>query len=148
MGGMIKVYELQGRTRVLATIGVMPALLLASLDQTIRAIATQVGALRLPMQFKLNTGGSTSPQSLFDPTRLTAIRAGLPAQAQSLFDQVMTAIRIGLADTLHDLFRFSAAIVAVSRVASLFLREVPIRSAREPAFGEVPTEEAPGEATA
>jgi len=111
------------------------------------AIATQVAALHLPAQFNLNTGGGTSPQSLFDPTRLAAIRAGLPAGAQPLFDQVLVAIRTGLADTLHDLFRLSAGIVAIALVASLFMREVPIRSSRQPAASEVPTQEVPGEAT-
>src|SRR5713226_5263040 len=48
IGGMIKVYELQGRTRVLATIGIMLALLLASLDQTIvgTAMPRIVGELK------------------------------------------------------------------------------------------------------
>ena len=112
------------------------------------AIATQVAALHLPARFNLNSGGSASPQSLFDPIRLAAIRASLPAQAQPLFEQVLVAIRIGLADTLHDLFRLSAGIVAIALVASLFMREVPIRSAGQPALSEAPTEEAPGEATA
>jgi len=113
-----------------------------------QAIATQVAALHLPTQFGLGTGSGGSPQSLFDPVRLAAIRAGLPPQAQQLFDQFLTAIRVGLADTLHDLFRYAGVIVAVALVASLFMREVPIRSARQPAFGEVPSEAQPGEATA
>src|SRR3989442_7341461 len=48
IGGMVKVYELQGRTRVLATIGIMLALLLASLDQTIvgTAMPRIVGELK------------------------------------------------------------------------------------------------------
>jgi len=113
-----------------------------------QAIATQVAALHLPTQFGLGTGSGGSPQSLFDPVRLAAIRAGLPPQAQQLFDQFLTAIRVGLADTLHDLFLYAAVIVAVALVASLFMREVPIRSARQPAFGEVPSEAQAGEATA
>jgi hypothetical protein len=60
----------------------------------------------------------------------------------------MSATRVGLADTLHDLFLYSAGIVAIALVASLFMREVPIRSARQPAFSEVPSEAEPGEATA
>jgi hypothetical protein len=60
----------------------------------------------------------------------------------------MSATRVGLADTLHDLFLYSAGIVAIALVASLFMREVPIRSARQPAFSEVPSEVEPGEATA
>lgn len=113
------------------------------------AIATQVAGLHLPPQFKLPTGGG-SPQSLFDAARLASIRAGLPPQAQAVFDQVITATRVGLADTLHDLFHIAAAIVGIALVASVFMREVPIRSSRQPAFSEVPSDRGvqPGEATA
>jgi hypothetical protein len=34
--------------------------------------------------------------------------------------------RLGLANTLHDLFLVAAAVAAVSVIASLFLREVPL----------------------
>jgi len=99
-------------------------------------------SLHLPPQFRFSTSG-TSPQSLFDQTRLAAIRAGLPLQAQPLFDRVIVAFRTGLADTLHDLFLYSAMIVAIALVASLFMREVAIRTSSLPAVSEMRAEEQP-----
>jgi hypothetical protein len=46
---------------------------------------------------------------------------------QAVFDQVLTAVRGALALTIHDIFMYATAIVAVAAVASVFLEEVPIR---------------------
>jgi EmrB/QacA subfamily drug resistance transporter len=98
------------------------------------AIREQIKALNLPPGVNMPTGlSSGSPQTLFDPGHLAALKAQVPPQAQPLFDQVITAIRVALANTLHDLFLYAAAIMVVALIASLFLREVPLRSSREPA---------------
>lgn len=103
------------------------------------AIEAQIAALNLPPQFRLPSGiTGGSPQSLFDPNRIAQIKASLPAQAAPLFDQVILATRAGLANALHDLFLYAAAILVVALVASLFLREVPISRERRPAVGEAP----------
>jgi EmrB/QacA subfamily drug resistance transporter len=114
------------------------------------AIQSQVAALRLPSQFKMPGGGGSSPQALFDPANLAHARASLPPQAAPLFDEVLHATRVALASTLHDLFLISAAIMLVALVASLFLREVPLRAGGQAAFaGEAPPEpEAAEEAAA
>jgi EmrB/QacA subfamily drug resistance transporter len=94
------------------------------------AIADQVAALHLPPQFRLPvSGGGTSPQQLFDPANLARLRASVPPQAAPLFDQVIHAIRAGLASTMHELFLIAAGILVVSLVATLFMREIPIRTA-------------------
>lgn len=105
------------------------------------SIQKQTTALHLPPQSKLpasQSGGS--PQGLFDPNNLAHLRAGLPPQAAPLFDQFIQATRVGLADTLHDLFLIAAAVVAIAVVASFFLREVPLRAAagRRSGFSEAP----------
>jgi EmrB/QacA subfamily drug resistance transporter len=104
------------------------------------AIADQVAALHLPPGFKLGgSSGGTSPQQLFDPANLAHLRAGLPAQAQPLFDQVIHATRMGLATTMHELFLIAAGILVVSLVATLFMREVPLRTGGSGAMsGEAP----------
>ena len=104
------------------------------------AISDQVAALHLPPAFKLPVGGgTTSPQQLFDPANLAHLRASVPPQAVPLFDQVIHAIRAGLASTMHELFLIAAAILVVSLVATLFMREVPIRTAGRGAMaGEAP----------
>jgi len=104
------------------------------------AIADQVAALRLPPGSRLtgNSGGG-SPQQLFDPAHLAALRAQVPAQLAPLFDQVIHATRVGLATTMHELFLIAAAILVVSLVATLFMREVPIRATGAGAMaGEAP----------
>jgi len=104
------------------------------------AIADQVAALHLPPTFELPVGGgTTSPQQLFDPANLAHLRASVPPQAVPLFDQVIHAIRAGLASTMHELFLIAAVILVVSLVATLFMREVPIRTAGRGAMaGETP----------
>jgi len=52
-----------------------------------------------------------------------------------VFDQVIHAIRLGLADAIHDVFLIGAAILIVAMVTSAFLKEVPIPRGRRPAPG-------------
>jgi EmrB/QacA subfamily drug resistance transporter len=120
--------------------------------QLLPNIDARVAALSLPPQVKqslpLGAGGS-SPQQLFDPARLAHVRASLPPQLAAMFDQVMNASRLGLADSLHQLFAIGAAILVIALVATLFLREVPLRGRSQPAAeGEAPTAAEPAEAEA
>ena len=96
-------------------------------------IQSQLAALRLPPQFRIPSGGS--PQSILDPNNLAHIRAGLAPAARPVFDQVIHAIRLGLADAIHDVFLIGAVILIVAMVASAFLKEVPIPRGRRPAPG-------------
>ena len=87
-----------------------------------------LAALPIPPQARAALPqGSGNAQALFDPAQIAATRAALPAAFQPLFDQVLVAIRGALASALHDVFLYGAAVVAVGIVASLFLREVPLR---------------------
>jgi EmrB/QacA subfamily drug resistance transporter len=91
------------------------------------AIESRISALHLPPQFRLPSGLSGgSAQTALDPANLARIKATLPAQVQPLFDQVVHAMRFGIADTLHVVFMLGAGIVLIALVASLFLREVPV----------------------
>jgi EmrB/QacA subfamily drug resistance transporter len=105
------------------------------------AIQTRVADLHLPAQLRLPGGGGSSPQALFDPANLAHIRGSLPPQAAPLFDQFILATRAALASTLHDLFLIGAAIMVIALLASLFLREVPLRSGVRPGTGEAPAED-------
>jgi EmrB/QacA subfamily drug resistance transporter len=108
----------------------------------------RISALNLPSQFKLPQGqGGNSPQALFNPANLAHIRASLPPQAWPTFDHVIASTRMGLADSLHYLFLIAMVIVSVALVATLFLREVPLRSRNEPAV-EVQPETAEARLTA
>src|SRR5439155_16942637 len=78
-------------------------------------VREQVASLHLPAQatrFLPSAGGN--PQTLFDPAQIAARRAQASAfspQGAALFDQVLHAIRVGLAATLNDVFLVGAAIL-------------------------------------
>ncbi|HKF17401.1 MAG TPA: MDR family MFS transporter [Candidatus Dormibacteraeota bacterium] len=107
------------------------------------AISAQIASLKLPPLLRVPTGSSGSPQAIFDPGNLAHERAALPPQAAPLFDRFIEAIRTALATTLHELFLVSAVILVLALLATLFLREVPLRSARQPS-GEASAPEAQG----
>ena len=107
--------------------------------QLTSSIQGRVAALDLPPQLRqLGVGSGGSPQSILDPGNLARVKASLPAPALPFFDQVITAMRMGLADALHDLFLIGAAICVVAVVASLFLREVPLRGPAASTVSEGP----------
>jgi hypothetical protein len=95
-------------------------------------IQAQVVGLRLPPQTgRLLPSGASNPQAVFDPSAIAARRAAATAaggpQAAAIFDQVLHALRAGLAGTLHDVFLYSGGVLVVALVASIFLREVRLR---------------------
>jgi EmrB/QacA subfamily drug resistance transporter len=98
-------------------------------------IQSQVAALNLPPALLRGVPIGGSPQAILDPSNLAHIRAGLAPAARPVFDQVIHAIRVGLADAIHDVFLIGAAILIVAMVTSAFLKEVPIPRGRRPAPG-------------
>ena len=101
-------------------------------------VREQVANLQLPSQVaKFVTSGGSNPQTLFDPTQIASRRAqagALGPQGAAIFDQVLHAIRVGLAATLHDVFLYGAVVLILALIASVFLNDVPLRgrqSARE-----------------
>ena len=94
-------------------------------------IQAQVANLNLPAQFLRSvSGGGTNPQTLFDPAQIAIRRAqasALGPQGATIFDQVLHAIRAGLAATLHEVFLYGAAVLIVALIASVFLNDVPLR---------------------
>ena len=91
-------------------------------------IQTAIASLDLPPQALSQIPSGGSPQAIFDTARIAATRAQLPPQLQPVFDQILAAIRGALAATIHDVFFYATAITLVAVIASLFLREVPIRA--------------------
>jgi predicted MFS family arabinose efflux permease len=103
-------------------------------------IAEQVAALHLPAQAaRLVSGGGSSPQTLFDPAQIAASRAraanALGSQGAAIFDQVLHAVRVALASTLHEVFLYGGAVLIIALIASVFLKDVPLR-ASQPASEE------------
>ena len=103
------------------------------------SIKSQINALHLPPQAAQLTAafGSGSPQAIFDPAQLAAARAKVPPQFLPVFDQILHAVRLGLADTLHQVFFAAAVVVVLAVIASLFLDDSkPIRQMRRAAESE------------
>src|SRR5205823_10139430 len=71
-----------------------------------------------------------NPQALLDPRAAEALRqtfAQLGPQGPALLGQVLQAIRLGLAASIHEMFLLGTAIVALAWLSVLFLREIPLR---------------------
>jgi len=94
-------------------------------------VREQVANLHIPSQISgFVSGGGSNPQTLFDPAQIAARRAqagALGPQGAAIFDQVLHAIRVGLASTLHEVFLYGAAILILALIASVFLKDVPLR---------------------
>jgi hypothetical protein len=58
--------------------------------------------------------------------------SALGSQGAAIFDQVLHSIRVALASTLHEVFLYGAAVLIIALIASVFLKDVPLR-ARQPA---------------
>ncbi len=131
--------QIQFWRQIGGTIGT--AVLGALLSQRLAGnIQSQVASLHLPPQAsRFVPSGGGSPQALFDPAQIAARRAAVPPQFAPVFDQVLHAVRAGLASTLHDLFLYGGAVLIVALAASLFLREVPLRGRENQQEQAVPT---------
>src|ERR1700682_824560 len=94
-------------------------------------IQTQIAALHLPAAFtsQFKVGGSA--QQIFDPVHLAAARAAVPAAARPLFDQVIVAVKAGLAVTLHEMFLIGVVALLISLVVSVFMPNVPLLAAEK-----------------
>jgi EmrB/QacA subfamily drug resistance transporter len=92
-----------------------------------KKIQENIAALNLPATIVSSLSTSTSPQAIFDPAQIAALRASVPPAVQPVIDQILVAIRAALASTTHEVFLYATVIVGVAVVASVFLREVPIR---------------------
>jgi hypothetical protein len=91
------------------------------------AIQSEVARVKLPAGAPAPSFSGGSAQTLFDPAHLAALRAQVPVQLLPLFDQLLGAVRLALAHTLSEIFLLACAVSSVALVASLLLREVPLR---------------------
>jgi EmrB/QacA subfamily drug resistance transporter len=73
------------------------------------------------------------PLIQLSPGGLSQIRAGFAAygpQGLSAYYQLLQAVKTGLAQSIHDVFVLSLAIIVVGLIAVLFLKEIPLRERR------------------
>jgi EmrB/QacA subfamily drug resistance transporter len=103
-------------------------------------IQDQINRLNLPPAFKSSfklPSGVGGAQQLFNAANLAHQRALLPAAARPLFDQVIVAVKLGLASTMHEVFLIALVAVLVTFVATLFMPSVPLLAARRQPGAEV-----------
>ena len=84
-------------------------------------LATRVSSLNLPPQVLRSLPKGGSANSILDPTLL----AKLPPA-------FIHAIRLALADTLHDIYVFAGLVLLFALVSTVFMREVPLTGAVAP----------------
>jgi len=109
------------------TIGV--AMLGAVLSHDLpKKVQENIAALNLPAALLANLPTGTSPQAIFDPAKIAALRASVPPAVQPVVDQILVAVRAALASTIHEVFFYATAVVSLAVIASVFLKEVPIRA--------------------
>ena len=94
-------------------------------------IQTQITALHLPASFTSTFKVSGNAQQIFNPANLAAARAAVPAAARPLFDQVIVAVKAGLAMTLHEMFLIGVVALLISLVVSVFMPNVPLLAAKK-----------------
>jgi EmrB/QacA subfamily drug resistance transporter len=75
------------------------------------------------------SGSGASTGSVFDPTQLAHLPAAIAA-----------GIRHGLSDALHPVFVAGLAMIVLAFIATLFIREVPLRQTAHVAAGRSPAE--------
>src|SRR5438128_429746 len=90
-------------------------------------LAARISALGIPPQVLQNLPKTGSANAILDPSLL----ARLPGP-------VIGAIRGALADSLHDIYVFAALVLILALVATVFMREVPLKSGRAAMGFEAP----------
>jgi Major Facilitator Superfamily len=96
-------------------------------------IQDRITALHLPPQFASSfkiPSGVGGAQQLFNAASLAHQRALLPAAVRPLFDQIIVAVKEGLAATMHEVFLIALVAVLVTLVVTLFMPNVPLVAAR------------------
>jgi len=74
-----------------------------------------------------------NPQILLSPTALAQIEshaAAMGPQTVAMLHQIIEAVKIGLAQGIHNVFVLSLGLMITGLVAVLFLKEIPLRGGR------------------
>jgi EmrB/QacA subfamily drug resistance transporter len=74
-----------------------------------------------------------NPLILLSPDALSPIRAafaGYGAQGAAAFDMLLQAVKTGLAQSVHNVFVLSLAIILIGFIVVFFLKEIPLRKRR------------------
>ena len=101
-------------------------------------ISARLAALHIPPQVLQSLPKTGSPNAVLDPTLVSKLPASIVA-----------AIRGALSDSLHDVYVLAGAVLILALVATVFMKEVPLTTARpDSGFEAPPAEEAEREEAA
>jgi Major Facilitator Superfamily len=90
-------------------------------------LTTRLSSLGIPPQVLKSIPNSGNANAILDP----ALLAKLPPA-------IIGAIRSALADSLHDIYLFAAYVLVLALIATVFMKEVPLTSARQGAGFDAP----------
>ena len=82
-------------------------------------LTARISALGIPPQVLKNLPKTGSANAILDPTLL----AKLP-------HAVVSAIRLALSDSLHDIYVFAGAVLVLGLIATVFMKDVPLKAGR------------------
>lgn len=120
--------------------GTVATAILGSILVTRLPVNVTSAAASLPPQVKLGLarlgggGSSLQPQQLFTATGITKLQQVLGPEAGA----VLNVLRVGLAQTLHELFTIGFAVMLLALVCSVFMPAVPLRRTVRAPLGEAP----------
>jgi hypothetical protein len=83
----------------------------------------------------------SNPEILLSPATLAQVRqtfARRGPQGLVLFNQIITAVKTGLAQGIHNVFILSVSVLAIGLITLFFLKEIELKGGRAPS----PTTEA------
>jgi EmrB/QacA subfamily drug resistance transporter len=92
-------------------------------------LTARVSELGIPPQVLAGIPNTGNANAILDPTLLSKLP---PA--------IITAIRSALADSLHDIYIFAGAVLVLGLVATVFMKEVPLKSVPSTGFEAAPVE--------
>jgi EmrB/QacA subfamily drug resistance transporter len=75
-----------------------------------------------------------NPLVLLSPDAMTPIRAGFEhygAQGHAAFNAVLSAVKLGLTESIHDAILLSLGLMILTFIIVCFLKEIPLRSRKE-----------------
>ena len=84
-----------------------------------------------------------NPQILLSPTTLAQIEshaAAMGPQSVAMLHQIIEAVKIGLAQGIHNVFVLSLGLMIVGLIAVFFLKEIPLKGGRLTEKGDVEDE--------
>ncbi|MEF2965010.1 MDR family MFS transporter [Paenibacillus sp. M1] len=124
-------------------VAVMGTVMSNSLAKNLKAAMTSSSApdfSQVDPQMAQQLSAFANPQTLMNKPLIEETQAGLPADIQPLFAQMIQSIRDALGDTLSLVFLTGTLVLIVSFLLVFFLKELPLRTTNQAA----PAEGTPG----